>query len=78
LYRHEIRSVLQTCAPGSFKQSFSEHGYRNHHCPFGSHRQLLALFFTNTNELLNSWKKGIRALVYLNPDADDAKRLDLK
>jgi len=37
-----------------------------------------ALFFNNTNELLDTWKKGIRALVYLNPDADDANRLDLK
>ena len=37
-----------------------------------------ALFFTNANELLDTWKKGIRALVYLDPSADDANRLDLK
>jgi cell division transport system permease protein len=37
-----------------------------------------ALFFTNANELLDTWKKGIRALVYLSPSADDANRLDLK
>ena len=34
-----------------------------------------ALFFTNANELLDTWKKGIRALVYLDPSADDANRL---
>jgi cell division transport system permease protein len=37
-----------------------------------------ALFFTNANELLDTWKKGIRALVYLDPSANDANRLDLK
>ena len=37
-----------------------------------------ALFFTNANELLNSWKRGIRALVYLTPEADVANRLELK
>ncbi len=37
-----------------------------------------ALFFTNANELLDTWKKGIRALVYLNPETTDANRLDLK
>lgn len=37
-----------------------------------------ALFFYNANELLDTWKKGIRALVYLDPAADDANRLDLK
>jgi len=37
-----------------------------------------ALFFTNANELLDTWKKGIRALVYLDPSANEANRLDLK
>ena len=37
-----------------------------------------ALFFNNANELLDTWKKGIRALVYLDPDTTDANRLDLK
>ena len=37
-----------------------------------------ALFFTNANELLDTWKRGIRALVYLDPTANDANRLDLK
>lgn len=37
-----------------------------------------ALFFDNANDLLDTWKGGIRALVYLDPDADDANRLDLK
>ena len=37
-----------------------------------------ALFFDNANHLLDTWKEGIRALVYLDPEADDASRLDLK
>ncbi|RLD98982.1 MAG: ABC transporter permease, partial [Bacteroidetes bacterium] len=37
-----------------------------------------ALFFINTNALLNSWKKGIRVLVYLEPQATEANRLDLR
>jgi len=37
-----------------------------------------ALFFLNTNALLNSWKKGIRVLVYLEQDATEANRLDLR
>lgn len=36
------------------------------------------LFFINTNALLNSWKKGIRVLVYLEPQATEANRLDLR
>ena len=36
-----------------------------------------ALLFINTEALLNSWKKGIRVLVYLKPEATDANRLDL-
>jgi len=37
-----------------------------------------ALFFINTNALLDSWRKGIRVLVYLEPQATEAKRLDLR
>ena len=37
-----------------------------------------ALFFNNANELLDTWKKGIRAFVYLAPGTTDANRLDLK
>jgi len=37
-----------------------------------------SLFFINTNALLNSWKQGIRVLVYLKSDASDANRLDLR
>ena len=37
-----------------------------------------ALFFINTNALLDSWRKGIRVLVYLEPQTDEANRLDLR
>ncbi len=37
-----------------------------------------SLFFINTNALLNSWKQGVRVLVYLEQDATDANRLDLR
>ena len=37
-----------------------------------------SLFFINTNALLDSWKKGIRVLVYLEPEASEANRLDLR
>ena len=37
-----------------------------------------ALFFINTNALLDFWKKGIRVLVYLEPQATEANRLDLR
>ena len=37
-----------------------------------------ALFFINTNALLDSWRKGIRVLVYLEPQATEANRLDLR
>ena len=30
-----------------------------------------ALFFLNANAVLNSWKKGIRVIVYLKPDVDE-------
>ncbi len=36
------------------------------------------LFFINTNALLDSWRKGIRVLVYLEPQATEANRLDLR
>ena len=37
-----------------------------------------ALFILNTNALLESWRKGIRVLVYLEPQATEANRLDLR
>lgn len=37
-----------------------------------------ALFFINANALLDSWKKGIRVLVYLEKEASQANRLDLR
>ncbi len=37
-----------------------------------------SLFFINTNALLNSWKQGIRVLVYLKSEASEANRLDLR
>ena len=37
-----------------------------------------ALFFMNTNALLDFWRKGIRVLVYLEPQATEANRLDLR
>lgn len=36
-----------------------------------------ALLIINTDALLNSWKKGIRVLVYLKAEATEANRLDL-
>ncbi len=35
-----------------------------------------ALFFLNAGEVLNSWKKGIRMMVYLKADTSEAARLD--
>ena len=37
-----------------------------------------ALFILNTNALLESWRKGIRVLVYLESQATEANRLDLR
>jgi cell division transport system permease protein len=37
-----------------------------------------ALFFINANTLVNSWKKGIRVMVYLKPDFSDVKVNDIK
>lgn len=37
-----------------------------------------ALFFINTNALLDFWRKGIRVLVYLEPQATESNRLDLR
>lgn len=37
-----------------------------------------ALFFINTNALMESWRKGIRVLVYLEPQATENNRLDLR
>jgi cell division transport system permease protein len=36
------------------------------------------LFFLNTNIVLNSWKKGIRVLAYLKPEADENSIASLK
>lgn len=37
-----------------------------------------ALFFINAGEMLNSWQKGIRMMVYLKTDTSEAGRLDTK
>lgn len=37
-----------------------------------------ALFFVNANEIINSWKKGIRIMAYLKPDATEIKIPELK
>jgi len=37
-----------------------------------------ALFFVNANEIINSWKKGIRIMAYLKPDAPETKIPELK
>ena len=36
------------------------------------------LFFINTNELINIWKKGIRAMAYLNPGTSILEASDLQ
>ena len=35
------------------------------------------LFFINAAEVMNAWKKGLRIMVYLEPDVDEAVRADL-
>lgn len=36
------------------------------------------LFFNNTNEIMNFWKKGLRVMAYLEPDIPDSELLDLR
>jgi cell division transport system permease protein len=36
------------------------------------------LFFVNANEIINSWKKGIKIMAYLKPDIPDSKIPELK
>ena len=36
------------------------------------------LFFINTNEIINSWKKGLRIMAYLKPGIANADLADLK
>ena len=37
-----------------------------------------ALFFVNANAIVNSWKKGIRIMVYLKSDSSEIKVSDIK
>jgi cell division transport system permease protein len=37
-----------------------------------------SLFFVNANEIINSWKKGIKIMVYLKPDTPETKIPELK
>ena len=37
-----------------------------------------ALFFVNANDIINSWKKGIKIMVYLKPDTPETKISELK
>jgi cell division transport system permease protein len=37
-----------------------------------------ALFFINANAIVNSWKKGIRIMVYLEPNASEIEIADIK
>jgi cell division transport system permease protein len=37
-----------------------------------------ALFFVNASEIMNSWKEGLRIMVYLNPDLPESAVADLK
>jgi cell division transport system permease protein len=37
-----------------------------------------ALFFVNTNAIVNSWKKGIRIMIYLKPNSSETKVSDIK
>ena len=36
------------------------------------------LFIVNVNDMMNSWKKGIRIMAYLKPGLPEARPLDLK
>ena len=36
------------------------------------------LFFVNTNDIINSWKKGLRIMAYLKPDINNDSLKDLK
>ena len=36
-----------------------------------------ALFFVNANDIINSWKKGIKIMVYLKPDTPEIKISEL-
>ena len=36
------------------------------------------LFFINTSEIMNFWKKGLRVMAYLKPDVSDAELLTVK
>ena len=36
------------------------------------------LFFINANSIVNSWKKGIRLMVYLKPHIPEIKVMDIK
>jgi cell division transport system permease protein len=36
-----------------------------------------ALFFVNANDIINSWKKGIKIMVYLKPDTPEIKFSEL-
>ena len=38
----------------------------------------LVLFFLNTNDYMNSWKKGIRIIAYLKPDIVEANLVDIE
>ena len=35
------------------------------------------LFFINTNEIMNFWKKGLRVMAYLKPELSNSKLTDL-
>ena len=37
-----------------------------------------ALFFINANTIVNSWKKGIRIMVYLKPNTSEIKVTEIK
>jgi len=36
------------------------------------------LFFINTSEIMNFWKKGLRVMAYLKPDVPDSERSNLE